>query len=353
MRTIKPVNKFKTYKYDSAPFFFFIDIFPSIYDNEGKPNLIHLINAIDTNPIMPIPMRVDRVFNGGKSVLIRPREPISFPISEEETAIINPLPFIQLGFEKLLFFTEVRAREKFFLSLTMDRVLKWWNLTKYQYGKLATLEEDFSAFSRAYLHTVLKAKIFKEDLTKAAKNYCEIISEVCRKRLERNSIFTEVHGNEENVKMYKVKETTFYKKFKKVNETQYHPELIDIEIWDLIQNNFSTKQKDLVSKKEGIKTTLIKYIPLLFYDDLLECMLQNIKKIEDGEGDLLDPSFLLDHKVITTLNSKELDPTNLGNYSWWNSFEGLEFEPILHSINKSHESFINTYDPKESIRNIR
>ncbi|KKN23799.1 hypothetical protein LCGC14_0901340 [marine sediment metagenome] len=337
MRIIKPVNKFKTFKYDAAPFFFFIDIFPPVYDNKGKPNLLNLINSITTNPIMPCPMRVDRVFNGEKSILIRPREPISFPISEDKTAIINPLPFLQFGFEKLLFFTEVRSRENFILTLTLDRVLKWWKLTRFQYGKLKTLEEDFSAFSRAYLHTILKAKIFEEDLEKAANNYCEIISEVCRKRLDENLIFTEVDDHEESVQMYKVKEITFYRKFKKTRETQYHPELVDIEVWDLSQNDFSSM--------DGLKTKLIKYIPLLIYDDLLECMLQNIKRIEDNHEDLLDPSFLLDSKVIITQNSKELNSTNLDKYSWWNSFEGLEFKPIIESISRTHESFALSYNP--------
>ena len=344
MRIIKPVNKFKTFKYDAAPFFFFIDIFPPIYDNKAKPNLLNLINSIGMNPIMPCPMRVDCVFNGEKSVLIRPREPISFPITEDKTAIINPLQFLQFGFEKLLFFTEVRSREKFFLSLMLERALKWWNLTKFQYGKLLTLEEDFSAFSRAYLHTILKAKIFEEDLEKAAKNYCEIISEVCRKRLEQNSIFIETEDHEESVKMYKIKEKTYYKKFKKSEETEYHPELVDIEIWDLSQSNFSIKQKELVSNRDRLKTKVIKYIPLLFYDDLLECMLQNINRIEENDQDLLDPSFLLDNKVIIIQNSKDLDSTNLDKYSWWNSFEGLEFKPIMESIIRSNESFALSYN---------
>ena len=104
MIIIKPRNKFKTYKWDSAPFFFFIDVFSADYSNKSKPNLIHLIDSIKKNPIMPLPMRVDRVFNGERSVLIRPKEPIYFSVTEDLSAIINPRPFLQLGFEKLLYF---------------------------------------------------------------------------------------------------------------------------------------------------------------------------------------------------------------------------------------------------------
>ena len=40
--------------------------------------------------------------------------------------------------------------------------------------------------------------------------------------MEQNLIFTEIKGHEENVKMYKVKEKTYYKKLKKSKETEYH-----------------------------------------------------------------------------------------------------------------------------------
>ncbi|GAJ23402.1 unnamed protein product, partial [marine sediment metagenome] len=90
----KTKTKFKTYKSDAAPFFFYIEIFPfdtSLYIN---PYISSLIKTIERNPIVPIPMRVDRVFNGVNSVIIRPREIISFSISEEQLAVINPYRFL-------------------------------------------------------------------------------------------------------------------------------------------------------------------------------------------------------------------------------------------------------------------
>lgn len=342
--TIKPINKFKTYKFDAAPFFFFIDIFPPDYSNINKPNLANLISSIGTNPIMPQPMRVDRVFNGDRSVLIRPREPISFPITEDLTAIIDPLQFLKFGFEKLLYFTEVRSRENFFLSLSQERVSRWWGFTKYLHGNLPTLEEDFSAFLRAYLHTIVKAKILEGDLIEAAIDYCQLISDISRKRFEQNSILVDIEGKQENVKMYKVKEATYYRRLKKSRETEYHPELIDIEIYDLSNIGFITEKNDRASLLNGLDNTIIKYIPLLFYDDLLECMLQNIKKLEEGDKDIIDPSFLLDNGVIITQNSKDLEKINMGDYSWWNSFDTINFKPILESIRKTHEQFILNLD---------
>ena len=345
MIAIKPINKFKTYKFDAAPFFFFIDIFPPDYSNINKPNMVHLINSIGNNPIMPLPMRVDRVFNGENSVLLRPREPISFPITEDQTAVIDPLPFLQHGFEKLFYFTELRSREKFFLSLTHERVSQWWKFTKFLYANLTTLEEDFSAFLRAYLYNIIKAKILKEDLTEAAKAYCQLVSDICRKRMEQNNILVEIKGEQENAKMYKIKDMTYYRKFKRSKETEYHPELIDLEIFDLSNVGFSESiDKGSIINSLETPTRVIKYIPLLFYDDLLECMLQNLKRIEENEKEIIDPSYLLDTKIIITKNLKELENIKIERYSWWNNFDSLEFNPILEEIRKTQEEFIRTLD---------
>ncbi|MFX0081856.1 MAG: hypothetical protein ACFE94_08895 [Candidatus Hodarchaeota archaeon] len=344
MIIIKPINKFKTYKFDAAPFFFFIDIFPPDYPFVDKPDFANLINSIGTNPIMPLPMRVDRVFNGEKSVLIRPREPISFPITEDFTALINPSQFLKFGFEKLLYYTEIRSREAFFVSLSQERVSKWWASTKYLYGNLTAMEEDFSAFLRAYLHTIIKAKVLEEDLIDAALNYCQLVSDLCRKRLEQNTILVEVDGKQENVKMYKVKEATYYRKLKKSTETEYHPELIDIEIYDLTDLGFSNEKDDRASQLIGLKKKLIKYIPLLFYDDLLECMLQNKKRLEEDKKDIIDPSFLLDKGIIATKNSKDLEEMNMDDFSWWKSFDTINFTPILESIRKTQREFLLTFE---------
>jgi len=340
---IKPINKFKTYKFDAAPFFFFIDVFPPDYLNPKKPHLVSLIDSIKTNSIMPLPMRVDRVFNGEKSVLIRPKEPISFLISEDIAAIINPTPFLQFGMEKLLYFTEIRAREKFVLPLTTERVIRWWNSTKLLYGNIPFIEEDFSAFLRAYLHTMIKAQVEEDDLVKAAINYCKLIADFCEKRVEQNSIVAEIKGEQMNVKLYIHKDITYYKKFKKVEETQYHPELIDIEIFDLSEKGFTKNEDDRSKFISELKPKEIKYIPLLFYDDLLECMLQNLKNLENNKNQILDPSLLLENKIVILDKPKEEDSNEFQNYSWWQSFDNLNFKSILQSIKTTYEKFYASF----------
>jgi hypothetical protein len=163
--------------------------------------------------------------------------------------------------------------------------------------------------------------------------------------MEQNNILVEIKGEQESAKMYKIKDMTYYRKFKKSKETEYHPELIDIEIFDLSNGGFADSiDKGSIEHGLKAKTRIIKYIPLLFYDDLLECMLQNLKRIEEDEKSIIDPSYLLDRKIIITKNSKEINNINIENYSWWKNFDSIEFSPILEEIRKTQEEYIRTLD---------
>ncbi|MFX1315475.1 MAG: hypothetical protein ACFE9T_06390 [Promethearchaeota archaeon] len=326
------LRKFKTYKYDAAPFFFFIDIFPPDTSTIKYPHLKELISSIKSNPIMPLPMRIDRVFNGESSILIHPREPISFKIGKDLIAIINPTPFIHFGIEKLLYFTELRAHEKLHLSLLIERANKWWNSTRFLHGNLYRLEEDFSDFLRTYLHTVVKAKINETDPIKAATEYCQKIADICNKRIEENSIIVELRGEQRNVKLYRVKEVIYRRKKKRVKETQYHPELAEIEVFNFSKSEFFPKKDERNGLKNLLRSKEMKYIPILFYDDLLECMLQDLKILKDTPDILLDPSFLLEKNVIVLKESMELEKIDTEKFSWWNTFDDIDLELILASI---------------------
>lgn len=288
---------------------------------------------------MPLPMRVDRVFNGEKSLLIRPREPITFSLMDNLTATINPTSFLQYGFKTLLYFTEIRGYETFFLSLTPEKAQKWWNSTKFLYAKLFRLEEDFSAFLRAYIHTVLKAKLNDEDLLSAATEYCQIVSDICDKRLKENSILIETKHTEANVKLYKEKVAKYRKKGKKVEQVQYHPELVDIDVFDLSERGFVEFIKYQNLMLNELKPIEIKYIPILFYDDLLECMLQNLKSLKEGNNNILDPSFLLDKNIIILQESNKVESINIQSYTWFNTFDKITLDPILESIKATKLEF--------------
>jgi len=204
-------REYETFNYDASPFFFYIDVLPLELFQYDIPHHVELLKEVQFNPIMPLPLRVDRVFSGKSSVLIRPRDPVSFSINEN-IAIINPEPFIQSGIKKLLYFTEVRASGEFAMSLTLENAELWWNSTRFLYGRLRALEEDFTAFLKAYILIMVKAKIESEDLISAAIQYCELIRDICNKRIQENRIVVETKKKEKLVDLYKMKDAKVIEK---------------------------------------------------------------------------------------------------------------------------------------------
>ena len=328
-RNIK--SKFETYKSDASPFFFYIDVIPLDLSQYEIINHINLLKGVANNSIMPLPLRVDRVFNGESSIIIRPKKPISFTIDENLIAIVNPAPFIRNGIEKLLIFTEIRSSEEFTLSLSHEKAKKWWEATKYLYGRLTDLEEDFAAFLRAYLHTVIKAKINEEDLVSAAISYCELIRDICYKRIDTKKILVETKDKKKYVNLYKKKEAHVYKKFKRSREELLYPGVVDIEIFDTRKNGF--KEIEIFQEEfSKLDSKILTYIPLLFYDDLLECMLQNLEKLVEGEVEILNPSYLIDQEIILLLEPNKFQSEEISKYSWLKEFKEINLDSILKSI---------------------
>jgi len=327
--------KFRTYRSDAAPFFFFIDIFPLDLKIFDTPHAIALANHIKNNPVMPIPMRVDRVFNGESSILIRPNSPITFPLNESILGIINPVPFLQIGIENLLFFAEIRSQQRLFRSLKKEKVKEWWENTRYLYGNLHQVEEDFSAFLNAYLYTIIKAKINEDDITKAAIEYCEIINNICKERMITNKILVEIKDTQERVKLYREKTAKRRKRLSVVEKVEYHPELIDIEVFNFSDNGFPKQMDFKNSNLKNYGSIVAKYIPLLLYDDLQECMLQNLALLEKNEVALLNPSLLLENNVVLLLGSEKAESSDLHKYFWLSDLNEVNIEGILTSITQS------------------
>jgi len=345
---VKPINKFKTFKYDAAPFFFYLEIFPPDLSGFESERDVALLKKIINNPIMPLPMRVDRVFNGEQSLLIRPREPISFTIHDDLTAIINPTTFLEYGLEQLVNFTEIRAYDKFALSLTTQKAQKWWDSTKFLYAKLLMLENDFLAFLKIYIDNLLEAKLNDDDLITAATNYCKSIRNICEKRIDENSILIETTHMQTYGKLYFKRMGKYRKKMKKIEQVEIHPELINLDVFDLSEIGFKDNLENLNPLLDNLKPKLLKYIPLMFYDDLLECMLLNVQKLDDGDDNILDPSFLVDKNIIVLQESKDLEKFNTQDYSWFNSFNEINFESYIQSIKITIQEFI-----KEKAENIK
>jgi adenylate kinase family enzyme len=264
-------------------------------------------------------------------VIIRPREVVSFQMPENQLAVINPDKFLSNGIKNLIYFSEIRSSEKLLKSLSRKNINSWWEATRFLYGNLYRLEEDFSAFLRAYVHTMVKNYIEGGDIVSAAIQYCQILEDICKKRMEQNRILIELDGEQTTVKMYKKKVRTYYKKLKKVTENQVSPELIDIEVFNYSKDNWSHDK----TIRNGIESTVKKYIPLLFYDDLQECMLLNLRNLQENEKTILDPSILIEKNIIAIINSELYDDNLKIKNSWWNDFSDIKPELILNEMFQS------------------
>jgi len=324
-------KKYDIYESDAAPFFFYIDVIPLDLTHYEIKHHIKLLKSIKTNPIMPLPLRVDRVYNGESSVLIRPNKPISFPLEEDYIAIINPENFVQKGIEKLLYHTEIRGSKEFISSLSNENVKDWWEKTRNLYGRLKFLEDDFISFLNAYLHIMVKSKLNNEDLIEAAIEYSELIKEICNKRIRENSIFVKVKEKEKITNLYKMKKKKTFEGFKRVEKELLYPSFVDIEVVNLENigfNQFKEKSYDDVKKQSRI----LKYIPLLIYDDLLECMLQNLKTLKNKNINILNPSYLIEKNIIMIIERQKYNEDGLDKYSWFKDFNEIDLDIILESI---------------------
>ncbi|OLS15749.1 MAG: hypothetical protein RBG13Loki_0643 [Promethearchaeota archaeon CR_4] len=132
-------------------------------------------------------------------------------------------------------------------------------------------------------------------------------------------------------------------------KTEYHPELVDIEVFDLFGGGFinpETSQNAIKENGEPHDAHVLKYIPLLFYDDLQECMLQNLKLLETNEHQLLDPSLLLDLKVIFIEKTGEFHEVEINRYHWQNTLHTINMPCLFNSMS----ACLNQFNEKQEAR---
>lgn len=61
-------------------------------------------------------------------------------------------------------------------------------------------------------------------------------------------------------------------------------------------------------------------------------MLQNLKKLNESEVEILNPSYLIDRGIILLLESDKLQSKEISKYSWLREFNEINIDSILGSI---------------------
>ena len=58
-------------------------------------------------------------------------------------------------------------------------------------------------------------------------------------------------------------------------------------------------------------------------------MLQNLEILKDFEGEIIDPSFLLENNIITSVNNEISDTEQ---YSWLKDFDTIDITQVMESF---------------------
>ncbi len=230
-------SKLKTSKRDLAPIGFYFDFF---------------INDIFEIPILPIPMRIDKLTNGQATLFILPDfHELKKSFERYELSIDFNLFFL-FGIKNLITYARKKYKEITFQKLKNEKIEKWFEKSKLIQAEIPSLTEDFTFITSEFLKTYYKIDKqglneidmnFKSELSK----YCEKIINYFKKKMEDNNIMIIRKNEIISEKLYNEKKQKFY------------PNIISIETKNLTNNKLANME----------------FVPYLIYDDLIDTFSYN------------------------------------------------------------------------------
>ncbi|MCK4285576.1 MAG: hypothetical protein KAX18_05205, partial [Candidatus Lokiarchaeota archaeon] len=230
----------KDYKKDIAPIGFFFDIIPT---------------ELFKVPILPIPMRIDKVVKGEITYFIRFNTAKLFSLFKELNLFIDFKSFFIIGIRNLLDYAKKNSNEIARHSFRKDLVRKWlYNSISVEID-IPDLTEDLTYLLSEFLKTYSFINILDvndERYIKELINYCDRIIAYFQERLESNSIKIKSNGDFKEEKIYFIK------------KAKYYPRIIEINI-----EKFRGGEKNIAKK--------MRFVPYLIYDDILETFFYNKK----------------------------------------------------------------------------
>ncbi|TFF99249.1 MAG: hypothetical protein EU541_05420 [Promethearchaeota archaeon] len=250
----------KTYKSDISPVGFFFDIF----SNE----LFHI-------PILPLPMRIDKVIKGETTYFIRYDIETLNEISEKFEFSINFNSFIRTGINNLIKFMKENYLKISSFKPKKQEILKWFHDSFFLELKCPDLIEDFTYLVSAFLKTFQK---ISENNLKNPENvnflllYCEDILNYYQNKLEKNVINIEQNGKIEQEKIYISKKSKIY------------PRIVEADM--------------TLSKLKSDKIISKKFVPYLIYDDIIETFYYNKKLLKEKNKAYFNLNLYLENGII-------------------------------------------------------
>ena len=230
----------KDYKKDIAPIGFFFDIMPT---------------ELFKVPILPIPMRIDKVVKGEATYFIRFNTAKLNSLFKELNLFIDYKSFFTIGIRNLLDYAKKNSNEIAHHSFRKDLLRKWlYNSISIEVD-IPDLTEDLTYLLCEFLKTysyINNLDVNDERYIKKLINYCDRIIEYFQERLESNSIKIKSNGDYTEEKIYFIK------------KSKYYPRIIEIKI-----KKFRGGEKYILKK--------MRFVPYLIYDDILDTFFYNKK----------------------------------------------------------------------------
>jgi len=281
-------TKLKSFKRDLAPIGLYFDIFATeIFDI----------------PVIPIPLRIDKLTNGEATFFIIPDIDKLNQLFEKLGLVINFKSFFLDGIKNLILYAKKKYKEITLRTLERESIINWFEKSKMLSAEIPSLTEDFtfiiSEFLKMYSNIVKKGLApNSEDYSVELIQYCEKIINYFQEKIEQNSFQIKEEGLIESVQLYKER------------KEQYYPEIISINV-----NNIN---------RNGIKQ--MNFVPYLIYDDIFETFSYN-KKILDEE--IQKPFYMNNWKNNSIIN--KIIKTNKINYQRQKKFElsDIRLESLL------------------------
>ena len=288
----KTLTKLKTFKNDLAPMGFYFDIFST---------------KIFQIPILPIPMRIDKISNGEPTLLITPNREKLEKAFKKLKLRINFNLFYFIGIKNFLNYASIIQKDLTLRGLDGDKIRKWWKASNNISAFNPDLSESFTFITSQFLKTFsyidknnLDPTQDKNEYKNILIDYCDSIIKYFRNKIDKNIFLIE---NEDKIEMEKL----YLEKKQK-----YYP--LEIKI---LVNNLTAK-----------KSHEMRFVPYLIYDDLLDSFYYNKKLLENTTDDAINLKVYEDNDII--IKTSNIDDIRTNSFKI--ELENINLNEILHSL---------------------
>jgi len=247
--------KLKSFKRDLAPVGFYFDIFAT---------------DIFKIPVMPVPMRIDKLTNGDLTLFIIPDIGNLNKLLKKLGLTINLKKYFSLGISNFINFAKGKYKEIIHRNLKREMIIKWFENSRLIKTEIPSLTEAYTYLLLEFLNTFsnIEEKGLDPSLegyTTELVQYCDKIISYTREKIENNLILIKEDGSTKEVQLYLEK------------KEKYYPQIIAIKIDKKIKMNF---------------------IPYLIYDDILDIFSYNKKILLEGKQIPVDMTIWKNKGII-------------------------------------------------------